>query len=105
MNFLKKLFSSGQPSDNAYIVYVKPKMCKEIVQVRINLNNDLSPTEDYDGYWVRKVASATRCPFQAEMTLHFDKRKQLQNRSIENGEFATEDDYQAYIEANEATQA
>lgn len=98
MNFLKSLFGGGgQPKNNGYYVYVKPKMCQEIVEVRINLNNDLSPTEDYKGYWVRKVASATRCPFQAEITLQFDKSRKLLDREIENGEFVTEEDYQAFL--------
>ena len=90
MNFLKSLFSGGEQSNNdAYYIYVMPKMCKEIVEVRINMKNDLSPTEDYKGYWVRKVASATRCPFQSEITLHFDKSRRLLDREIENGEFVT----------------
>lgn len=98
MNFLKKLFSGGgQSSNDGYYVYVKPKMCQEIVEVRINMKNDLSPTEDYNGYWVRKVASATRCPFQAEITLHFDKSRNLLDREIENGEFVTEVDYRESV--------
>ncbi|MGJ3237265.1 MAG: hypothetical protein ACFE0Q_01020 [Anaerolineae bacterium] len=96
MNFLKKLFGGGQPTDGGYYVYVQPKRCDEIVRVRINLNSDLSPTEDYDGYWIRKVASATRCPFQAEFTLHFDKSRKLVDRTVENGEFVTEEAYHQF---------
>ncbi|MEO1287985.1 MAG: hypothetical protein AAFV93_09455, partial [Chloroflexota bacterium] len=92
-------FGGGTPSDNGYYVYVKPKMCKEIVQVRINLGSDLSLTDDTSGYWIRKVASATRCPFQAEFTLYFDKGRKLTDRTIENGEFVTEEEYQAFVEA------
>lgn len=99
MNFLKNLFGGGgQSSNDGYYVYVKPKMCQEIVEVRINMKNDLSPTEDYNGYWVRKVASATRCPFQAEFTLHFDKSRRLLDREIENGEFVTEADYRESVD-------
>ncbi len=103
MNFLKSLFGAGNSSnskDGGYYVYVKPKMCQEIVRVRINMSNDLSPTDDYNGYWMRKVASATRCPFQAEFTLHFDKSRKLVDREIENGEFVTEEDYDAFIGEN-----
>ena len=103
MNFLKNLFGGGNRSkDGGYYVYIKPKMCQEVVRVRINLNNDLSPTEDYNGYWIRKVASATRCPFQAEFTLQFDKSRKLVDRMIENGEFVSEEDYLAFTGANEA---
>ena len=97
MNFLKKLFGSGMPQDGGYYVYVKPKMCKEIVKVRINLSNDLSLRDDSDGYWVRKVASATRCPFQAELTLYFNKSRQVIDKEIENGEYVDEATYQAYL--------
>lgn len=97
-NLLGKLFGGSRSSgDDGYYVYVKPKMCQEVVRVRINMKSDLSPTENYDGYWVRKVASATRCPFQTEITLHFDKSRKLQNRDIENGEFVSEEDYLAFV--------
>jgi hypothetical protein len=99
MDFLKKLFGggTGQSGNGGYYVYVKPKMCKEIVQVRINLSNDLSLRDNDDGYWVRKVASATRCPFQAELTLYFSKSRQLINKEILNGEYVDEATYQAYL--------
>ncbi len=104
MNFLKNLFGGGnQSKDGGYYVYVKPKMCQEIVQVRINLSNDLSQTDDYEGYWCRKVASATRCPFQAELTLHFDKSRRLVDREIENGEFVSEEDFLAFTGESETT--
>ena len=95
---MKSLFSAGSgQSNDAYYIYVQPKMCQEIVEVRINMKNDLSPTEDYSGYWVRKVASATRCPFQAEMTLYFDKSRKLLSREIENGEFVTQEAYMQFV--------
>lgn len=96
-DMLRKVFSGGSQSDDGYYVYVKPKMCKEIVQVRINMKSDLSLTEDTNGYWVRKLASATRCPFQAEIILYFDKSRKLQNREIENGEFVSEEEYRAFV--------
>jgi hypothetical protein len=101
MNFLKKLFGGDRPSrDGGYYVYVKPKMCQEIVRVRINLMNDLSLTDDNEGYWVRKMASATRCPFNAELTLHFNKNKQLVDKEIVNGEYVDEAVYQEFLSAN-----
>lgn len=98
MNFLKKLFSGDRrPRDGGYYVYVQPKMCKEIIRVRINLSNDLSLTDDDKGYWTRKGASATRCPFQSELTLYFNKRKQLIDKEIVNGEYVDEETYQQYL--------
>jgi hypothetical protein len=100
MNFLKNLFAgNSMPRDDGYYVYVQPKMCKEIVRVRINLSNDLSLTDDEKGYWVRKVASAARCPFQAELTLYFNKSRQISNQEITNGDYVDEAAYQAYLVA------
>lgn len=95
MNFLKNLFGGGAPRDDGYYVYVQPKMCQEILKVRVNMMNELSKTDNGKGYFVRKLASGTRCPFQAEIMLYFDDRRRLLNREIENGEFVTEADYVA----------
>jgi len=81
---------------NAYFVYVRPKRCEEVVRVRINLMNDLSLTDDGSGYFVRKIASAYRCPFQAEVSLLFDRQKRLVESQVENGEMVTQADYVAW---------
>ncbi len=98
MNFLKKLFSGpadGSASDGSLFLYVRPKMCKEILRVRVDTKNGPSAREDGDGYYMRKVASGARCPFQVEIELFFDASKRLQDKQIVNGEFVTEDDYNA----------
>lgn len=98
MNFLKKLFGGDrQAHDDGYYVYVQPKMCKEIIRIRINLSNDLSLTDGDKGYWVRKAASATRCPFQSELTLYFNKSRQLIDKEIINGDYVDEATYQQYL--------
>lgn len=105
MNFLKNLFSGGgsKPADRGYYIYVKPKMCQEIVKVRIDMLNSLSRADDGDGYFVRKTARGQRCPFAAEMTLYFDNNRTLTDKIIDNGEFVTEADYIAlYGETEEA---
>jgi hypothetical protein len=101
MNFLKKLFSGGGQNPSAYYIYVRPRMCKEVVQVRVNLTNDASLNDDESGYILRKTASATRCPFQAEITLHLSKSRDVIEREITNGDFVTEADYEAYIAQTE----
>jgi hypothetical protein len=103
MDFLRKLFGGGGQSQNpsAYYLYVRPKMCKEVVQVRVNLTNDASLNDDESGYVLRKTASASRCPFQAEITLHLNKSRVVTEREITNGEFVTEADYEAYMAATE----
>jgi hypothetical protein len=104
VNFLKKLFSgpSGNPADrDALYVYVQPKRCDEIIKVRVNLMNEPSKTDDGRGYYVRKIVSATRCPFQAELELFFDKHKDLQNQAVTNGEIVSQEDYEAYLAGQE----
>lgn len=102
MQFLKRLFGFGAPVSQHLKVYVKPKMCKTVLVLDIDLINQLSLNDDGDGYWVRKIANAPRCPFEAEIVLHFDKNRKLINREITNGEFVTEADYQASIAGQEA---
>lgn len=101
MSFFRKWFGGGasSSSDRGFYVYVRPKACKEIVRIRINLENDLSLDEDGQGYFVRKTARAHRCPFAAEMTLHFSPNRQLVNQEITYGEFVSAEDYTAWAES------
>lgn len=96
MNFLKNLFGGvGAPQDDALYLYVQPKMCKEIVRVRIDMKNQLSREEDDSGFFVRKTARGQRCPFAAEMLLRFDSNRRMIEKTIENGTFVTEEEYRA----------
>ncbi|MCA9911921.1 MAG: hypothetical protein KC496_01170 [Anaerolineae bacterium] len=96
MNFLKNLFSgAGAPQEDVLYVYVQPKMCKEVVKVRIDMKNQLSREDDDSGYFVRKTARGQRCPFAAEMLLRFDGNRRLIEQIIENGTFVTEAEYRA----------
>ena len=97
MNFLKSLFGGGgRNEDRGIYFYVQPKMCQEILRVRVDPLNDLSQTDDGKGYWCRKVASAARCPFQAEIELYFDKNKRFKDSSVENGELVSEAEWAAW---------
>ncbi|TVR22932.1 MAG: hypothetical protein EA396_04870 [Anaerolineaceae bacterium] len=102
MNFLRNLFGGGSGSSrdrDALYIFVQPKMCPEVVRVRINLFNDLSQTED--GYIVRKMVSATRCPFQAEVELHFDKKRNITQTIVTDGDMKEEADYIAWVEQSQ----
>lgn len=104
MNFLKNLFGGGAPRRNpALDIYVRPKRCTEIVHVRIDLYNDLSISEDGDGFYTRKSARAIRCPFAAEVELHFDKKRQMIDSSVTDGELVTAEDYAAWQETQSPT--
>jgi hypothetical protein len=98
MNFLKKLFAGGGGSSggNFFTVYVRPKRCDEIVIVRIHLYNELSQT-DSGGYFTRKLARGSRCPFAAELSLHFDGKRRLVESQVENGELVSAEDYETWL--------
>jgi hypothetical protein len=99
MNFLRNLFGGGSGSSDdgrSLFVYVRPKRCDQIVEVRIDLMNDLSTTDAGDGFWVRKIAQAIRCPFPAEIVLYFDKSKRITSREITDGEFVESAEYEAW---------
>ena len=97
MNFLRNLFGGGNSNtpSNMMTVYVRPKMCKKVLEVQIDLKTQLSQQDDGDGYWVRKVVNNPYCPFEAEVMLYFDNRKNETGREIENGEFVSKEDYLA----------
>lgn len=97
MNFLKNLFGGGSSGDErGFYVYVRPKRCEEIVEVRIDLYNDLSMAETGDGYIVRKMVRAIRCPFPAEITLYFDKNRNVTSSEASDGEFVSGEEYAAW---------
>lgn len=102
MNFLRRLFGlDGAPrptNQRHYIVYLRPKACREIVRVVIDLMNDLSLNDEEDGYVVRKLARGARCPFPAEIILCFDRQRNLLERVIVDGEWAEQSQYEAFIE-------
>ena len=105
MNILKNLFGGGagnRGDKRGFYVYVRPKRCDEIVEIRVDLYNDLSQEDDSSGFFVRKLASATRCPFQAEVTLFFDKNRRNTTSDIENGEFVSAQEYAEWIAEKEA---
>lgn len=103
MSFLKRLFDGlfggGVPRDNILYVYVRPKLCKEVLRLRVDLVNQLSLNDDESGYLVRKEARGNRCPFPVEVVLHFDRSRRLTEKEITNGEFMTEADYEVFAAA------
>lgn len=96
MQFLKSLLGGGSRSDDRGIYfYVQPKACQEILRIRVDPMNDLSRSDEGNGYWVRKVASGYRCPFQAEVEIYFDKNKRMISSEVTNGKLVSEEDWRA----------
>lgn len=109
MNFLKNLFGGGggkQSSDVGIYVYVRPRGCEEVIQIRLNPNNDLSRNED-GKLFVRKIARGSyRCFNPIEMTLYFNDNRQLVSHEIDRaGEVVDEAAYNAWQETLAAKKA
>ncbi len=109
MDFLKKLlggsgggssgFSGGK--DSAMYVYVQPRGCEEVVRVRINVLNELSQTDDYNGFFVTKTVMGVKCFQRAELTLSFDKNKRLIDKQVTNGAVVDESAYRSWQASQE----
>lgn len=90
MDFLKNLFSGtpAKPEKHYYTFNVKCKRCGEIIEGRVDLDNDLSLNDEGTGYFARKtLMGGNRCFQQIEVELNFDSSRQLTEKSITGGEF------------------
>ena len=90
MGFLKKLFSDASPkSEKRYYTFqVKCKRCGEIIEGRVDLDNDLSLNDEGNGYFARKtLMGGNRCFQQIEVELNFDSARQITEKTITGGEF------------------
>lgn len=111
MNILKNLFGGGggnhnAPKDDGIYVYVRPRGCEEVVQIRLHPGNDLSRSEDGSGYFVQKTARGSyRCFNPIEMTLYFDGQRNLSNHEIKGGDLVDESEYHAWQETLAARKA
>ena len=92
MSFLKNLFSGGpkRPEKKYYVFQVKCKRCGEIIEGRVDLDNDLSI--EYEGnnnvYFGRKVLLGNgRCFQQIEVEMKFTPERQLIEREAKGGTF------------------
>ena len=92
MGFLKKLFSSEpvKPDKHYYAFKVKCHRCGEIIEGRVDLDNDLSLDyeDDREVFHVRKgLVGNNRCFQQIEVELKFDSSRQLIEQQVTGGQF------------------
>ena len=92
MGFLRKLFSGtpAKPDKNYYIFHVKCNRCGEIIEGRIDLDNDLSVEyeEDQEVFHVRKgLIGTNRCFQQIEVELKFNSSRELMEKDAQGGTF------------------
>jgi hypothetical protein len=92
MSFFKKLFS-GTPSKsdkNYYTFNVKCNRCGEIIEGRVDLDNDLSLEyeDDRSVYFVRKgLMGNNRCFQQIEVEMKFTSTRELIEQQAQGGTF------------------
>jgi hypothetical protein len=92
MGFLKKLFSNepSKPEKRYYTFNVKCRRCGEIIEGRVDLDNDLSLNDEGDGYLVRKglIGSGdNHCFQQINVELKFSSTKAVIEEQIQGGTF------------------
>jgi len=90
MGFLKNLFGGGSAkSDKRYYIFqVKCKRCGEVIEARIDLDNDLSLSDEGDNYIVRKgLIGANRCFQQIEVEMIFTPARTLVEKTVVGGMF------------------
>lgn len=90
MGFLKNLFSNTSPkSEKRYYAFqVKCRRCGEIIEGRVDLDNDLSLNDEGNGYLVRKtLMGSNHCFQQIQVELNFDSSRQVLEKTITGGEF------------------
>ena len=92
MNFLRKFFGgkAGISRKEYYLFSVKCKRCGEVLEGRVDVDNDLSVEYESDGdaYYCRKVVMGdgkNLCYQQIEITLKFNAKRKLIERRVESG--------------------
>lgn len=88
MSFLKNLFTPAKPQKRYYTFKVKCNRCGEIIEGRVDLDNDLSLNDEGDGYLVRKgLMGSGRCFQQVNVELKFSSTRILFDQQIQGGTF------------------
>ena len=90
MSFLKNLFTStpAKHEKHYYTFHVKCNRCGEIIEGRVDLDNDLSLNDGGNGYIVRKgLMGANRCFQQIEVEIKFSSKREEIEKHAQGGTF------------------
>ena len=90
MGFLKNLFggASAKPEKRYYTFNVKCNRCGEIIEGRVDLDNDLSLDDEGDNvYFGRKVVMGSgHCFQQIEVEMKFNSSRELLEQQVTGGQ-------------------
>jgi len=93
MNLFKKLFGGTSKSAQRYYNFsVKCNRCGEVIEGRVDLNNDLSVEYEEGGdiFYARKVLMGeNRCFQRIEVELKFNSARELLEQHITGGQFSS----------------
>jgi len=104
VGFLKKLFGGGKSSDpDGLYFYIRADNTGEVIKVRLNRSNDLSLTEDMQGYFARKMIVGQKSFERIEAEFQFDKNRRLVAADIVGGELVKREDYESYLASQTPT--
>jgi hypothetical protein len=92
MGFLKNLFGGGstKPEKRYYAFKVKCNRCGDIIEGRVDLDNDLSLEYEGDStfYVVRKgLIGNNRCFQRIEVEMKFTSEREMIERQAQGGKF------------------
>lgn len=90
MGFLKNLFggASAKPDKRYYLFHVKCNRCGEIIEGRVDLDNDLSLSDEGDNYLVRKgLIGNNRCFQRIEVEMRFTSDRKMIEQQAQGGTF------------------
>ncbi|HXX38553.1 MAG TPA: hypothetical protein VEP50_10485 [bacterium] len=84
--------------EGAFMLYVRCGHCGEIVRARIDLGWDLAQQLDdgTTGYTLSKEIVGSSCNRIITVQMTFDRDYRVTAQEIEDGEFATRDEFDAY---------
>ena len=78
----------AKPPKRYYTFQVKCNRCGEIIEGRIDLDNDLSLNDEGDGYIVHKgLIGNNRCFQQVEVEMKFTSDRKLIEQQVQGGKF------------------
>ena len=100
---------SGGDPDGLYY-YVRCARCGEVIQVRLNKNNDLSieygeKGEASDQLSAHKVIVGTRCYNRIEANFTFNRSRTLIDKQITGGTFVEASEYKPPSETPKSTES
>ena len=96
--FSGMLAPGGDDDKRAFWVYVRCDRCQEAIRLRVDLYSDLSiqygEGKNDELFFTRKtIIGSSDCFEGIYIELTFDKHRRLKEKSIEHGEFITEEEY------------